>query len=461
MTLGRPIVFVVYAEVTAPVVRSQTMPLLHALREAGEQVDAAALTSPRRLVIPSAWATHHEALGALEAAAGRKPIRLTHAPRDRGIERSGRALARELRRRGEENGVALCRQPRAAMVGIEARRALARRGGDLKVVLDLRGIRDVEYLLTLDRDEGRLSPDEKARGVRFWGFDGPLGAWICIWGSFAMIVSGPFDDWWHNAYGLDVEILSPPHTLLATGIIAIQIGAMLIVLARQNGGGREARTLQLLFGYAAGALVLMVAVMATEYIGFPNHWHSPDFYAVSAGIFPIFLVAASRASMMRWGATLAAGAYMGVTMLMIWILQLFTATPMLGPIYNPVDHMVPSGFPVVLVLPAAAIDLIMQRLGGDPAPSKQWRATLGLGVAFLSVLIIVHWFFAEFLLSPAARNFVFGADQWDYNSRLGDWRYDYWGTTASVGPLIVALFIAMVSTRLGLWWGNWMVRVRR
>ena len=40
---------------------------------------------------------------------------------------------------------------------------------------------------------------ERAAGVTFWGFRGPLGAWVCIWGSIAMIASGPFDDWWHNA----------------------------------------------------------------------------------------------------------------------------------------------------------------------------------------------------------------------------------------------------------------------
>src|SRR5207244_7016789 len=36
-------------------------------------------------------------------------------------------------------------------------------------------------------------------GVRIWGFRGPLGAWIWAWGAAAMIVSAPFDDWWHNA----------------------------------------------------------------------------------------------------------------------------------------------------------------------------------------------------------------------------------------------------------------------
>ena len=56
---------------------------------------------------------------------------------------------------------------------------------------------------------------EKTSSVRLWGFRGPLGAWVSIWGSFAMLTSAPFDDWWHNAYGLDVKILSPPHTVLA------------------------------------------------------------------------------------------------------------------------------------------------------------------------------------------------------------------------------------------------------
>ncbi len=76
---------------------------------------------------------------------------------------------------------------------------------------------------------------DRAAGVSFWGFRGPLGAWVCIWGALAMIVSAPFDDWWHNAYGLDVEILSPPHVVLAAGIYGIGIGAMLMALARQNG----------------------------------------------------------------------------------------------------------------------------------------------------------------------------------------------------------------------------------
>jgi len=49
-----------------------------------------------------------------------------------------------------------------------------------------------------------------------------------------MVTSAPFDDWWHNAYGLDVEILSPPHTVLGLGMVGIELGALLITVIVLN-----------------------------------------------------------------------------------------------------------------------------------------------------------------------------------------------------------------------------------
>jgi hypothetical protein len=62
------------------------------------------------------------------------------------------------------------------------------------------------------------SAAERQASVQFWGFRAPLGAWLSIWGCGAMLTSAPFDNWWHNAYGLDVRIISPPHAVLAIGI---------------------------------------------------------------------------------------------------------------------------------------------------------------------------------------------------------------------------------------------------
>lgn len=310
---------------------------------------------------------------------------------------------------------------------------------------------------------------DRAHSVRFWRyFYGPLGAWVCIWGAFAMITSAPFDNWWHNAYGLDVEILSPPHVVLALGIDGIQLGALLMVLALQNrttaltdwqpDQQRDRSTYRLLYAYAAGIWLIMVATMLTEY-SFPNAWHQGRFVKIAAGTFPFVLVAFGRAGKLKWPATSAAAIYMGVMLLFIWIIQLFPATPSLAPIYNPITNMVPPHFPLVLVAPCIVIDLIMRWWGnrGD------WLLTPLLAAAFVGIFSVVHWYFGEFLLSPAARHWFFGTDQWDYTARLGPWRYEFWRShdTITFKALLIAALLAMLGTRLGLWWGNWMSRTKR
>ena len=305
------------------------------------------------------------------------------------------------------------------------------------------------------------SEHEKASGVTFWGFRGPLGAWVCIWGAIAMIASGPFDDWWHNAYGLDVEILSPPHAVLAAGILAIQIGAMLMILARQNNAGRDDRTLQVLFAGAGGILIVMLATLGTEYITFPNDQHGPQSFVVSASILPFLLVGIARSSLLRWGATAAAGVYMGTTILMIWILQLFPAQPMLAPIMRQVTSMVPPAFPILLVFPALVIDFMMKRLPAGVGRGRQWMTAIGGAAAAMVTLGVVQWYFAEFLLSAGARNFFFGADQWDYSLPPGAWQYEYWGSPMTAGAGGLAALLTVVSATVGLLWGNWMSRVRR
>src|SRR3954467_9066310 len=104
-----------------------------------------------------------------------------------------------------------------------------------------------------------LLPSDRdiATGVRVWGFRGPLGAWLCIWGCFAMLASAPFDNWWHDAYGLDVKIVSPPHTVLALGIFAIMNGALLLALASQNRATEKTRAQFTVLYLIVGGLIVM------------------------------------------------------------------------------------------------------------------------------------------------------------------------------------------------------------
>ena len=302
---------------------------------------------------------------------------------------------------------------------------------------------------------------DRAAGVSFWGFRGPLGAWVCIWGSFAMLVSAPFDDWWHNAYGLDVEILSPPHVVLAAGVFGIGVGAMLMTLAQQNNAPAADRPLQRLFVYTGGLLILMLATLLTEHIMLPNAQHAPAFFFASAAVFPFLLVAIARGASSRWGATGAAATYMGATLLMIWILQLFPAQPMLAPIMRHVDRMVPPSFPILLVAAALVVDYAINRLPAGAGRVRQWLIAVAAGVAAMVALGIVQWFFAEFLLTEHARNFFFAGDLWDYNSPAGVFQYEFWGRPLAVADAGWVALVAAASALAGLWWGNWMARVRR
>jgi hypothetical protein len=304
------------------------------------------------------------------------------------------------------------------------------------------------------------SADDRAAGVRFWGFRAPLGAWVCIWGTFAMLTSAPFDDWWHNAYGLDVKIISPPHMLLAAGIAAIQWGAMLMALARQNRAVGERKQLGRLYLVAAGLLVLLVATVATEYT---QRWdmHQSLFYQVSAGVFVFLLVSTARASITRWPATITALVYAGLTMVMLLVLPLFAAQPLLGPIYVQVDRFMPPDFPLLLVVPALAIDFVMQRAKAGRA--RDWGLAAVIALLFVATFVAAQWPFADFLMSPFARNDLFGSHRMDYAvppEIQKRWYVMNEPDNLAIG-LPIAVGLAFVSARLGLWWGNWMARVQR
>src|SRR6266705_4649906 len=305
------------------------------------------------------------------------------------------------------------------------------------------------------------TPDERAAAVTFWGFRGPLGAWVCIWGAIAMLASGPFDNWWHNAYGLDVKVLSPPHVILALGFTGIQLGALFLVQSLQNRAGDAGRrTTGLLVAFGAGILVQNIAIMGIEQIAFPNSAHNGLYYKVAGAAFPLVLIAVARASRLKWAATATATAYLAISLIMIWVLQLFPATPKLAPVFNPVTHMVAPPFPLLLVVPAVAVDLLMRRAG----PHHDWTLSVLLGLALVALFFVAQWFFTEFLLTPHARNFLFGVDQWDYSSRLGPWRYRFWNIRAdpvTARGLAIAAGLAVASARLGLWLGNGMARVKR
>jgi hypothetical protein len=222
-----------------------------------------------------------------------------------------------------------------------------------------------------------------------------------------------------------------------------------------------------MFVYCAGIALLMAATIVWEYTGFANSMHSALFYRVAAITLPSFLIAPALAGKVRWPATAVALVYMGLTLGMAWILPLFPATAKLAPVYNPVTHMLPPTFPLLLVAPALLFDVVLRRAGS----ANDGLLAIALGVVFVLTLLAVQWPFAEFLLSPAARNPLFVADRWDYNSQLGPWRYRFWQLDTDAhgqwsaakfwSGIGLAMLIAMVTSWIGLARGRWMMSVQR
>jgi hypothetical protein len=309
----------------------------------------------------------------------------------------------------------------------------------------------------------RTAAPLREASVKIWGFRGPLGAFIAAWGGVAMITSAPFDDWWHNAYGLDVKILSPPHVLLIMGMVGVQMGALILILGQMNRVTDKARaSLEWLFLYVSAMIVVCIMILIFEYELRP-YMHSAFPYRVLAIAIPGILAAVSRASGRRWAASIVIGIYSLFLIGCVWILPLFPAVPKLGPVYQDVTHFVPPEFPLLLIVPALALDSLWARTSNW----KLWQQAVISGPVFVALIVAVQWPFASFLMSPASRNWVFGTMYFDYNLRPNDFyvRHMFFAvektTTEFWTQMAYAVVLAVVTTRLGMGWGNWMRRIRR
>ncbi len=308
---------------------------------------------------------------------------------------------------------------------------------------------------------------QKAASVKFWGiFYGPFGGLFCIWGAFAMLTSAPFDNWWHANFGLDQKIFSPPHTLLMTGMIAIQLGTYISVVAAVSGktfNTKITRRHNWLLVIAAASLLATLFTLFAERLQ-AGYMHEIWFYILASIIFPVCLFAFSRASKSKWGATTAAAVYMGELLFMLWFLPLFPATPQLGPVFNHFDHFQPFNFPLLLVLPAIPIDLILNRTGNEKLLLKILLASL----TFLLVFFVVQWYFGEFYhTSVYARGWLFASYSLNYATNP-NWAYRYAFDPLAVSSnkhvimgLGVAGFCATISGIAGYYLGGWIKKVQR
>jgi hypothetical protein len=299
---------------------------------------------------------------------------------------------------------------------------------------------------------------ERAASVRVLGLYAPAGTFMAAWGCVAMLVAGFFDNWWHQAYG-DVTIATPPHLLLLIGSSVAKIGCITWIagLVNRSHGLLQSRlTWLFLFACSMGLGTLASFIPGTRSM------HNGDTYLIFAIAIPTWLVACSWGSAHRWGATTVAAFYTGISLVAEWVLPLFPAQPRFGPVYHDITHLIPSGFPLLLIVPAFVTDLLLHKF----EQRSSWIKALWLGPCLVFSFFVVEWPFANFLMLPISRNWIFGTAYFAYRDPAG-LLYDPYKFVVAQKPatflftIAAALMASIVTAGLGLAWGNWMRRVQR
>lgn len=283
----------------------------------------------------------------------------------------------------------------------------------------------------------------------------PLGAWIALWGTLAFLTATLFDRWWQISYGLGAGIWHPPQILKAISFVAIGIGAALCSVRWP-----------ILFSFAGGSILALTGVM-TVTMCYANRQHGAGFYQLACAVYPVTLVAVAAAGRQKFSATLSALAALGLGLLVLWLIPLIPGSPQVAPIYHPRDHLMPPPFPLLLMVPAFAIDLVLRVFPGREQRFQNERRAVECGLAFFLIFTVIQWNFSRFLLSPGAENWFFagGGVHWPFFLKLDSAaRISFWklrGDEINFAKGLWCAFLAIVGARAGLAIGAWMKNIKR
>lgn len=116
---------------------------------------------------------------------------------------------------------------------------------------------------------------------------------IAFYGLGLQIISAPFDEFWHNTFGLDVSVWSPPHTLLIFGGVTVCFALAGVPLKTSN--NLFVNTLRFLT--LSGGLLICEIFLAEFEFRMPS-WHISQFrpFAVYIGLMVLFVLTAALAA---------------------------------------------------------------------------------------------------------------------------------------------------------------------
>ena len=293
----------------------------------------------------------------------------------------------------------------------------------------------------------------KAPGIRILGFKGPSATFVTLWALLLQFVSIVFDNWWHNVYGLDVDVFSPPHGLLTWGLTVFYLGQFAVVALWRNTSGPEAehktRVLCILIW---GLLLGHISIAPDPNYG-PMAVRSIFFVASTSMAFPFTLVFLNSYLGRKSASALAALFWLAVGLFLMQLFQLFPATPQFGPVYHRIPHFLAPPFPMMLVVPAIAMGWILPPGHGKYGFAKYLAAS----VVFVATFTATNWLVSGFLMSPLAENRVFGYGGYpgqvfeEHYRAVSPLHADAAGALALGTAVVIGIFWAWFGDRGGRW----------
>ncbi len=225
---------------------------------------------------------------------------------------------------------------------------------------------------------------------------GPVG--VAVIGAAVTLGSAPVDAWWHEAFGRDAVVWSPPHMVALLGTISLASGIAMI--AGQGAAAMTSRAGSVL-SVAAGAGVLggwqvLVLEYDTDVAQFSPLWYLPALATgLMAGLLTVQAVAPTRPA---WPATRAGLAYtaaVAAVAVVLWVMDFSRPiVPVIVPALVVADVARRRGWPVSAraVAFVAALFIVyvpyLQIVSGGVAPSTP-DALVGTAIAAAAVAAVI------------------------------------------------------------------------
>jgi hypothetical protein len=258
---------------------------------------------------------------------------------------------------------------------------------------------------TLRYHRKAVGADDDSTIPVFRFFHGPLGFVLLGFGTLTDLIAAPFDNYWHELYGIDVTLWSPFHIMGTLGGILIGIGIIYVFASEAAHERLMEHRVRRFLGLNApqwGALIFLAAFMEFALPAL-TAFNALSLGAFSIPSYPFILALVSACLISAIQITRKPGAAM-LTALLLWLLSLGTqafipwalrsAVGMFGFTFRygvtPTFNYTIALMPLLFLLCALLVDSAaywQRRHGGGPDAPLRYAWILGICTALLAVFL--------------------------------------------------------------------------